>query len=158
MNAYRAFRRKPRDLSLGISLLIKDRTASLLRGESCLSSSMKKDSEKPHHSPIRKTVLCACNKFPHEIGRTLIGYELHVDLSKRVKTDKLNGFFNETGVIGMLENRVFDKIVVVSSFIGTILDRLCELENVPITLSHTYYMISIHAIYRHGRRHGWTRE
>lgn len=52
---------------------------------------------------IRKTVLDACNKSFDEIERTLIGYNMHVDFSKEERRDKLNGFFNETGVIGTLQ-------------------------------------------------------
>lgn len=86
--------------------------------------------------------------------RTLNGYDVHVDFSKRDRKEILNGFFNERGVIDVLKEKVYSRIDILSPFMEAFVDRLCALDSKPITSSHVKYLEVVHAIYRYGRGPG----
>lgn len=90
--------------------------------------------------------------------RTPVDYDLYIDFSKGGETDKLNGLFKETGVMGMLDAEDYDKIYMVSSFMGAIVNRLCGLDHTPITPSYVPNVEVNYAIHLYGRRPGRRRE
>ena len=73
-----------------------------------------------------------------EVEQTSKGYGIHVDYSKGVVGPRLNGFFTENGIIGMLEGKDYEAMDIVSPFLGAILD-MCwgEQDNAPITRTYT---------------------
>lgn len=79
-----------------------------------------------------------------------------VDYAKGNEYDKLNGFSNETGIIGLLEAKHYDKINLVLSAIGVIPDRLCVLCDRLTTLSFVRYVELLKLILRFERRRGWS--
>lgn len=83
-----------------------------------------------------KICLGAWNKFFQEVERTSINRDFHVDFSEERRTNILNGFFNKRDVIDMLEAKDYDRIDMVSPFMGEIVERLCGFDNAPAT----YYL------------------
>lgn len=77
-----------------------------------------------------------------------MGYDMYVDFSKGEKTLELNCFFNTAGVMGMIEAKDYDKIDMVSPFMGAIVDRLYGLDHVATTSSYVRYVKVIYAINR----------
>lgn len=113
------------DLSHGISPLIKACLLNMLRDEHRTKSALKTEKAKQVLSNQFEKQSCYFNQLLRDVECHSERCGLHVDFAKHNSSDTLNVFFNETGFIGMLEAKPYDKIDLVSPFIGAIADRFC---------------------------------
>lgn len=128
LDVYRIFRGEPiHDVSHGIALLIEDCLVNMLRDEHQTTSALETwKAETGTFESVPKTVLLACSEFIRDVEHLFVRNWLHVDFAKGNSLDMLSEFFNETGIVGILEAKDYDKIDLVSPFIGAIIDQLCR--------------------------------
>ena len=158
VDSYSIFRFEPlHNFSLGVSKLIKECASDLLRDEKRFTSNItKKDGTARSFSQVRKKILHTVNRFLQEVEQTSKGHGIHVDYSKGVVGPRLNGFFTENGIIGMLEGKDYEAMDIVSPFLGAILDMCCgEQDNAPITRTYTKYSEILNFVNRSWLLPGW---
>lgn len=161
VDIYDIFRFEPmHNLSLGVSKMLKDCATIMLRDENRTSPAMITSSGAPRtFKHIRRSVLHALNDFLCDVEKRSPGYGIHCDYSKGECGGRLNGFFTETGIVGMLEAKEYDSVDMVSPFLGAIIDACCGLtDTADVTQSYTDYADLVDFIYRRNDCPGWTEE
>lgn len=144
-------------LSLGASRMLKECTVVMMKDESRKSSAITSSNGAPRtFKSIRRHVLGSANSFLKQVQRGSAGYGLHVDFSKGDHANRLNGFFTETGVVGMIEGKDYDNLDMVFPFVGAIIDRCCGLSDAPLASCFTRYTDMFNLTFRYCRRPGWS--
>ena len=143
---------------LGISKLLKNAYVERLKDEELTSNRITAASGKPRSFPsIRSIVLSGANEIMRRIRNESHARHLDVDFSVPSKSWRYNGFFNESGIVGMLEARQYKAVDMVFPIVAAYIDRVCgETSNCPTTKTATKYCDIVLDTFRRSRRQGWT--
>lgn len=91
---------------------------------------MKTRTRKNHtFTTIRVKVPHACNQKIREAEQLSAGYGLPVDFGKGDSDGILYGYFNDNVVVKCFEANDYNRMGMVSSFLGTIAERFCASKN-----------------------------
>lgn len=116
-------------LSLGNSKALQKIVLDILNDEFIHSSSIFYRNGNPiPFIFLKKRTLAELNVFLRYLQRDSPAYDLRVDLSKWEAVGKMSGVFNIEGVSSILEASDYDRVDLVSSFLGKIVDRCCGME------------------------------
>lgn len=160
VDIYRVFRCEPMHVfSLGLSPLLKECMCSMLKDENRVTKAMMTTSGGfKSFRAVRKPILREANLFLSSAQSSSPGYGLRTDFSKGDRVDKLDGFFTETGLIGMIEARDHDCIDMVMPFIAGMVDRCCDLTEAPVTSAFVNFVDLHQTLFQYNEHRGWSRK
>ena len=120
-----------------------------------LGSETKRAKQRTFRS-IRKTVLKGVNDMLRSIDQQYYAPNLRVDFSKPERSTRLNGFYIEDGIRGMLEAKDFQRLDMVFPFAATFIDRMCcEEKEHPITKICVIYSDLVSKVLRYEKPKYW---
>ena len=115
----------------------------------------------PHGSvkKLRRKILRGCNDLLACYERESYISGLTFDNSSPDISDKLDGFFTEDGIRGMLEGKDYKAVDMVFPFVGAFIDMCCgDEESCPITKISSQYTEIMTTCLGMGVERGWTEE
>lgn len=99
--------------------------------------------------PIKNVTISALNSLLREMARSTLSFRLQVDFSRNDSKTSEKGFFQENGLIEMLEALDFIKVDQLSLFLGSVVDLLCGKESrAEVTAVFTLYVEFISFFFR----------
>ena len=107
---------------------------------------------------VKEKILRGVNDILHIIDKQYYAPNMKVDFSKPEKSNRLNGFYLEDGIRGMLEAKDFQRLEMVFPFAAAFIDRMCDdTEQHPITDICVLYSDVVAQVFQYEQPKLWTK-